>query len=133
MNGRTWSPEIKEIGNRISALTAVQAAELGDYLEGVHGVQAAALVVKPDVVVKEEVLPPAPPTEFDVIYQGYDPASKIPVIRLVRELTGMGLREARDLVDGAPRVFKSGLAREDAERLKARLEAAGAKAALQGS
>lgn len=66
-------------------------------------------------------------TEFDVILAGFDAAKKIGVIKEIRGITGLGLKEAKDLVEGAPKAIKEGIAKDEAEKLKAALEAAGAK------
>jgi large subunit ribosomal protein L7/L12 len=132
MNERRWSQEIKALGDRLAALTVPAAVELDEYLEKVHGVKAAAVIslVQPDQIIEPE-LPPARPTAFQVMLEGYETARRINVIRLVRELTGLGIKEARELVEGTPRIFKEGLALEEADRLKAQLETAGAKASVQ--
>jgi large subunit ribosomal protein L7/L12 len=130
MDARRWPRDIVEIGDRIAALTAADAAELGRYLEQVYAISAAALVVRPEP--DPEPRPPEPPAPsvFAVRLDGYDAADKICVIRAVRELTGLGLREALALVSQPPCVVKEGVAREDAERAKAVLEAVGARTAL---
>jgi large subunit ribosomal protein L7/L12 len=124
MNTRRWSPEIQALGDQIVGLTANRAAELQKYLEVVHGITS----VTTPVIEREEVeeLPLPPPTEFQVVLQGFDPARKVSVIRAARELLGLGIREARDLVDSHPRVVTEGLTREEADKVKALLEAAGA-------
>jgi large subunit ribosomal protein L7/L12 len=76
---------------------------------------------------------PPPPPDFDVRLDGFEAAKKINVIKVVRELTALGLKEAKDLVEGPPRVVKGGLPRDEAEKLKGQLEAAGAKVTLVGS
>jgi large subunit ribosomal protein L7/L12 len=134
MNGRSWSPEVKDLGDRIVALTIVRAAELSDYLESVHHVRVAAtagvVTLRDDDTVSWE--PPPPPTEFDLVLEGYETTSKIAVIKVVRELTALGLKEAKELVEGAPRTVKEGLPQAEGEKLKARLEAAGARVVLKG-
>ncbi len=133
MREQTWSPEVRDIGDRIVALTVARAAELQRYLEEVHGVRAAAALAAerrlPEV---ERVTPPPVPTAFRLVLDRLDPVRKINVIKEVRELTGVGLKEAKDLVEGAPKVVKEGLSAADAARLKARLEAAGAKVSVVG-
>jgi large subunit ribosomal protein L7/L12 len=133
MKERIWSVEIQAIGDRLAALTVANAMELGEYLEGVHGVRAAAAapVVRPDDIIEVDPTPP-PPTEFQVVLEGFDPARKISAIRVVRELNGLGLKEAKELVEGAPKVLKAGLSKEEADKLKAALETAGAKVSVQG-
>jgi large subunit ribosomal protein L7/L12 len=134
MNDRTYSLEVKAIGDQIAALTLSRAAELGEYLEKVHRIKvAAAPVVRPERLDKIEPLPPPPPTDFDVVYDGFEAAKKINVIKMVRELTGLGLKEAKDLVEGPPRPIKQNLPKEEAERLKSHLEAAGAKVSVRAA
>jgi large subunit ribosomal protein L7/L12 len=134
-NGRTWSSEIKEIGDRLAGLTIVKAAELRDYMKDVYKIEPAAggvaMAVMPTTTAttaetKVEV------TEFNVILDGLaDPAKKINVIKVVREITGLGLKEAKDLVEGAPKPVKENVAKADAEGLKKKLEDGGAKVSLK--
>jgi large subunit ribosomal protein L7/L12 len=134
MDKRIWSSDLQHLGDQIVRLTLAQAAELSEYLEVVHGVRAAATaVVEPDTIVPDDKDQPAPPTEFDVVLEGFDATRKIGVIKAVRELTGLGLKDAKDLVEGGPKVLKEGLAREDAEKLKAKLEAFGARVTLKAA
>jgi large subunit ribosomal protein L7/L12 len=137
-NGRQWSPEISEIGDRIAALTVAKAVELGDYLEQKHGIKAAAgavaVAAMPGAPGAAGAAPAAAaePTEFNVILDGLaDPAKKINVIKVVREITGLGLKEAKDLVEGAPKPVKENIAKADAEGLKKKLEEGGAKVSLK--
>jgi len=131
METRHWTPAIVEIGDRIVGLSVAQAAHLSEYLEEVHGIKADASPVilpppKPDLVV-----PPPEPTEFGVFLDGFAVVKKIAVIKAVREQTALGLKEAKSLVEAAPTVVKDKLPKADAEKLKAQLEAAGAKASLK--
>jgi len=131
MHTRHWTPEIVAIGDRIVGLSVVQAAQLSDYLEEVHGIKADALPVvlpppKPDLI-----FPPPEPTEFSVVLGGFETAKKIGVIKAVRENTSLGLKDARDLVDAVPKVIKERLPKADADKLKAQLEAAGAKVSIK--
>jgi large subunit ribosomal protein L7/L12 len=134
-NGRVWSPEIKELGDKIVALTVGKAVELGDYMEEVHKIKPAASAVAvagpvggggPAVAEK-----PAEKTEFTVSLDGFDAAKKINVIKVVREITGLGLKEAKDLVEGAPKPVKENISKEDAEKIKKQLEDGGAKVSLK--
>jgi large subunit ribosomal protein L7/L12 len=130
MSERRWSPAVREIGDRIAALTVAGAAELGQYLEQVHGVRAAAPpVVRPDPIVEPEPVPPR--STYDVWLERFDSARKVALIRAVRERLGLGVLEARTLVEGAPRVVKEGLPTPEAEQLKAHLESAGATVSLR--
>jgi len=132
-NGRVWSSDIKDIGDRIVALTVAKAVELGDYMEEVHKIKPAASAVAvagpvggPAVAEK-----PAEKTEFTVQLDGFDAAKKINVIKIVREITGLGLKEAKDLVEGAPKPIKENISKEEAETLKKKLEDGGAKVSLK--
>lgn len=134
MTQQNWSPDICEIGDRIAALTVTEAAELGKYLETVHAIQAhrpPALVLVEDLDVTGPDQGRIEPTEFDVVLDGFDTARKVAVIRLVREAGGFGLKEAKDLVEAFPRVVKERLPRAEADKLKAVLEAAGAKVSFR--
>jgi large subunit ribosomal protein L7/L12 len=132
MQQRSWSPDVVEIGDRVAALTAAAAAELGRYLEAIYGVRATSPqvvgpAVEPDLVVDAETVP----TAFEVVLDGFDAARRVAVIKAVREVTGLGLKEARDLVDACPKVIQHRLPRGDAERLQAELRAVGAKASVR--
>ena len=133
----TYSPEIKELGDKIVALTVGKAVELGDYLEKVHNIKPAAggVVVAPSGggagggPAPEK---PAEKTEFTVSLDGLaDPAKKINVIKVVREITGLGLKEAKDLVEGAPKPVKENVGKDEAEAIKKKLEDGGAKVSLK--
>jgi len=123
---RDWNSGIKDIGDKIVALTLLQAKELGDYLKDEHGLEAAAggvaMVAGPAAGGAEAA---EEPTEFNVILKEAG-AKKIQVIKEVRAATGLGLKEAKDLVDSAPKAVKEGLEKADAEELQKKLEAAGA-------
>src|SRR6266704_3349855 len=130
---REWGSEIKDIGDKIAGLTVSKAVELGDYLEEVHKIKPAAggggaVMMAPAAAapVKAEE-----PTEFRVVLEGFDPAKKINVIKVVREITGLGLKEAKDAVEGAPKVVKEGISKEEAEKFKKQLEDGGAKVELK--
>jgi len=129
---KNWNPDIKNIGDKIVALTLLQAKELGDYLKTEHGLEAAAggmmmaaAAAAPAAAVEE-------PTEFTVVLKEAG-ANKIQVIKEVRSATGLGLKEAKDLVDGAPKNVKESLPKKDADELKAKLEAAGAKVEIKAA
>jgi large subunit ribosomal protein L7/L12 len=135
-NGRNWSADIKEIGDRIAALTVSKAVELGDYMEQVHGIKAAAgapvMVTGGGGGAAPAAEAPPPKTEFTVVLEGLaDPTKKINVIKVVREITNLGLKEAKDLVEGAPKAVKENIAKDEAEALKKKLEDGGAKVALK--
>ena len=116
--------EINEIVSAIENLTLIQASELVKALEEKFGVTAAAPVAAAaggaaPVAAAEEK------TEFDVVLEGFGD-NKIAVIKAVREITGLGLKDAKDMVDGAPKTLKEGASKDEAEEIKKKLEAAGA-------
>lgn len=124
----TFADDIKTLGDSIVKLTVLQAKSLGDYLEQVHGIKAAAApaaAAGPAAPVAAAE-PVAAQTEFDVELSAFDAAKKIGIIKVVRAATGLGLKEAKDAVEAAPKVLKTGISKEDAEKLKKELEEAGA-------
>jgi len=134
-NGQVWAPEIKELGDRIVALTIAQCVQLSEYLEKVHGIKAAAAAaVMPVAGAAAAGAAPAEKkvekTEFNVILKSFG-AQKVQVIKEVREITGLGLKEAKDLVEGAPKPIKQGVSKEEAEKIKERLEKVGAEVVLE--
>ncbi len=124
---KSWSSEIKELGDKIVNLTLMQAKELGDYLKEVHGIEPAAggavVMAGPAAAGQAEVA--VEKTSFDVILKEFGD-KKIQVIKEVRALTGLGLKEAKDLVDGVPKPVKQGVSKEEAEAARSQLEAVGA-------
>jgi large subunit ribosomal protein L7/L12 len=135
-NGREWSSDITALGDKIVALTVAKAVELGDYLEEKHGIKPAG----GGVVMAAGAMggaaggaaeKPAEKTEFTVSLDGFDAAKKINVIKVVREITGLGLKEAKDLVEGAPKPVKENISKEDAEKVKKQLEDGGAKVSIK--
>ena len=135
-NGRTWSAEVTDLGEKIVGLTITKAVELRDYLKEVHkiepaaggGVMVAAMPGAGGAAVPEK---PAEKTEFTVQLDGFDPAKKINVIKVVREITGLGLKEAKDLVEAKGKAVKENVSKEDAEKFKKQLEEGGAKVSLK--
>ena len=133
-NGTTATPEIMELGDKIAALTIVKAVELKDYLKSRYKIEPAAggaVMMAPTggPAVAEK---PAEKTEFTVSLDGLaDPTKKINVIKVVREITGLGLKEAKDLVEGAPKNVKENIAKDEAEAVKKKLEDGGAKVSLK--
>ena len=125
-------PDLEKIAEDLSALTVIEAAELSKMLEEKWGVSAAAPVAvaaAPGAAdgggdAAEEQ------TEFDVILASFG-EKKINVIKEVRAITGLGLKEAKDLVEGAPKPVKEGVAKDDGEELKKKLEEAGATVELK--
>ena len=118
--------DLEKIAEDLSALTVLEAAELAKLLEEKWGVSAAAAPVAVAAVAGGDAGGAAEAkTEFDVILASAG-ASKINVIKEVRAITGLGLKEAKDLVEGAPKAVKEGVAEAEANELKAKLEEAGA-------
>jgi len=132
---REFSAPTKDLGDKIVALTLKQAKELSDYLEDVHGIKAAAggamMMPMPGAGGGAAAAPVEAKTEFDVILEGFDAAKKIGVIKVIRALTNLGLKEAKDLVEGAPSKVKEGVSKEDAEKAKKELEEAGGKVSVK--
>ncbi|PQO46467.1 50S ribosomal protein L7/L12 [Blastopirellula marina] len=121
------SEEIKGLGDQIAGLTLKQAVELGDYLKDAHGIEAAAGggVMMAAAGDGGGAAAAAEQTEFDVVMTDFG-AQKIGVIKVVRGITGLGLKEAKDMVEGVPSKIKEGVSKEDAEKVKKELEEAGA-------
>ena len=124
--------ELKELADQLVNLTVKDVNELASILKDEHGIEpaAAAVAVAPaggggdaDGGAEEK-------SEFDVILTAAG-GSKLAVVKLVKELTGLGLKEAKDLVDGAPKAIKEGVAKDEAEGLKKQLEEAGAEVELK--
>lgn len=120
--------DIKALGDQIVGLTLLEAKALADYLKETHGIEAAAggavvMAAAPAAAAEEK-------TEFDVILAECG-AQKMQVLKKVREITGLGLKEAKDLVEKANSVVKEAMPKDDAEKLKKELEDLGAKVALK--
>ena len=123
--------DLAKIVDDLSKLTVLEAAELSKLLEEKWGVSAAAPVAVAAAGGGAAAAAPAEEkTEFDVVLTDAG-AQKINVIKEVRAITGLGLKEAKDLVEGAPKPVKEGVSKSDAEKFKAQLEAAGAKVDLK--
>lgn len=123
---------VEELVEKIGALTLIEAAELKTALEEKFGVTAAAPMVMGGMMPGAAAAAPAEEekTTFDVELSDSG-SQKINVIKAVRELVGLGLKEAKDLVDGAPKMVKEGVTKEEAESIKKKLEEVGAKVALK--
>ena len=127
-----YSATAKELGDKIVGLTLKEAKELSDYLKDEHGIEPAsgggAVMVAASgdggAAAAEEK------TEFDVVLESFG-GNKIAVIKVVRGATGLGLKEAKDLVEGAPGNIKEGISKEDADKLKGELEEAGATVSVK--
>ncbi|MHC4071286.1 MAG: 50S ribosomal protein L7/L12 [Planctomycetota bacterium] len=124
---RKWSSDIKKLGDKIVGLTLMQAKELGDYLKEEHGIEPAAggAVMMAGPAAAGQAEEAEEKTSFDVILKEFGD-KKIQVIKEVRALTGLGLKEAKDLVDNAPKPVKEGLSKDDADAARQQLEAVGA-------
>ncbi len=130
------SEKLQAIVEQIAGLTLLEASELVKLMEERFGVSAAAAAVIAGPAMAGAPAAAAAPaveekTEFDVILAAVDPAKKINVIKVVRELTSLGLKEAKDLVEGAPKPIKEGVSKEEAEAVKKKLEEAGAKVEIK--
>ena len=121
------SEKIAALVEEVKGLTVLELSELVHTLEEVFGVSAAAATAAAPVAAVEEV---EEKTEFDVILKSAG-ASKLGVIKVVRAATGLGLKDAKDLVDNAPKTLKEGISKEDAEKLVAELKEAGAEAEIK--
>jgi large subunit ribosomal protein L7/L12 len=119
-------PDLNQIVDSLSALTVIEAAELVKKLEEKWGVSAAAVAVAaPGAAAGPAAAPVEEKTEFTVVLTSAG-ANKINVIKEIRQITGLGLKEAKDLVEGAPKMVKEGVNKEEANKIKAQLTAAGA-------
>ncbi len=132
---REFSAGAKDLGDKIIKLTLKEAKELSDYLEEVHGIKPAAggavMMAAPGAGGAGGGAAPAEAkTEFDVVLEGFGD-KKIGVIKVVRAATGLGLKEAKDLVEGVPSKVKEGISKEDAEKLKKELVEAGATVSIK--
>ena len=117
------SEKVTAIVEELKALTVLELSELVKAVEEEFGVSAAPVAVAGAAVAAAPAAEEK--TEFDVVLASFG-AKKLDVIKVVREITGLGLKEAKEMVEGAPKTLKEGASKEDAEALKAKLEAAGA-------
>lgn len=122
--------DIPKLVEELSGITLLEAAELVEALEEKLGVSAAAPVAAVAAAAPAADSAEEEKTEFDVILAEIGP-NKISVIKEVRAMTGLGLKDAKDLVESAPKEIKEGIAKEEAEEIKSKLEAAGAKAEIK--
>ena len=121
------SEKVTALVEEVKGLTVLELSELVHTLEEVFGVSAAAATAAAPVAAVEEV---EEKTEFDVILKSAG-ASKLGVIKVVRAATGLGLKEAKEIVDNCPKALKEGVSKEDAEKLAAELKEAGAEAEIK--
>ena len=124
------SEKITALIEEVKALTVLELSELVKALEEEFGVSAAAMAA-PAGGAGAAAPAAEEKTEFDVILAGFDAAAKIKVIKAVREITGLGLAEAKAVVEGAPKPLKEGVSKDEAEELKKKLEEAGGKVELK--
>jgi large subunit ribosomal protein L7/L12 len=136
-NGTSFAADIMELGDKIAALTITKAVQLKEYLKEKYKIEPAAGGVvmaagpggggggaAPEAKAEQ--------TEFSVILDGLaDPAKKINVIKVVREITNLGLKEAKELVEGAPKPVKENIAKDEANAIKKKLEDGGAKVSMK--
>jgi large subunit ribosomal protein L7/L12 len=132
----TADRDLKEIVNALNELTVLKLARLKKMLEEEWGVEAAAAAVAMAAPAAAGGAPAAAATEesteFDIIVASCDATKKIGIIKVVREATGLGLKEAKDIVDALPKTIKEKASKKDAEEIKKKLEEAGAKVELKG-
>jgi large subunit ribosomal protein L7/L12 len=122
--------DLSKIVDDLSKLTVLEAAELSKLLEEKWGVSAAAPVAMMAAGVAAAAAPVEEQTEFNVVLAEIGP-NKINVIKEVRAITSLGLKEAKDLVEAAPKAVKEGVSKDEAAKIKAQLESAGAKVELK--
>lgn len=119
-----FDDKTKELGDKIVGLTLLEAKRVVDYLKEVHNIEpaggGAVMMAAAPAAAEAKV----EQTEFNVVLTGFG-ENKIAVIKVVRAVTGLGLKEAKDLVEGVPKSLKEGVSKEDAEKLKAEVVAAG--------
>jgi len=130
---KTYDAKISTLGDSIAGLTLKEAVELADYMKDKYGIEPAAggaVMMAAAGDAGGGAAAAVEQTEFTVVLENAG-ASKINVIKVVREATGLGLKEAKDLVDGAPKPVKENISKEEAEKLKAALEAAGGKVTMK--
>jgi|SRR3990170_7762533 large subunit ribosomal protein L7/L12 len=125
--------DIKALGDQLVELTVKEVNELASYLKETYGIEPAAAAVAvagPAAGAGGGGAAAAEKTNFDVVLKAAG-ANKLQIVKLVKELTGLGLKEAKDMVDGAPKTIKEGLPKDEAENLKKQLTEAGAEVELK--
>jgi large subunit ribosomal protein L7/L12 len=124
--------DIKALGDQLVELTVKEVTELASYLKETYGIEpaAAAVVAGPAAGGAGGGAAAEEKTNFDVVLKAAG-ANKLQIVKLVKELTGLGLKEAKDMVDGAPKTIKEGLPKDEAENLKKQLIEAGAEVELK--
>ncbi len=128
---KTFDAKVSGLGDSIASLTLKEAVDLAEYMKVTYGIEPAAGGAVMVAAAAGDAAPAAEAqTEFTVVLEEAG-ATKINVVKVVREVTGLGLKESKDLVDGAPKAIKENISKEDAAKLKASLEAAGAKVTVK--
>jgi large subunit ribosomal protein L7/L12 len=124
--------DIKDLGDKIAGLKISQAVELANYLKETYKIEAASggAVMMAAAAPAAAAAPVEEKTEFTVVLENFG-ADKIKVIKVVREITGLGLKEAKDLVEGAPKAVKENVSKDDAQKFKKMLEDVGAKVTVK--
>lgn len=123
--------DVKALGDQLVELTVKEVNELASYLKETYGIEpAAAAVVAAGPAAGGGAAAAAEKTNFDVVLKSAG-ANKLQIVKLVKDLTGLGLKEAKDMVDGAPKTIKEGLPKDEAENLKKQLAEAGAEVELK--
>lgn len=124
--------DVKALGDQLVELSVKEVNELASYLKEAHGIEpaAAVAVAAPSGGAGAGAAAAEQKTNFDVVLKSSG-ANKLQIVKLVKELTGLGLKEAKDLVDGAPKTIKEGLPKDEAENLKKQLVEAGAEVELK--
>ena len=122
--------DIKALGDQLVELSVKDVTELASYLKETYGIEPAAAVAVAGPAAGGGAAAAAEKTNFDVVLKAAG-ANKLQIVKLVKELTGLGLKEAKDLVDGAPKTIKEGLPKDEAENLKKQLTEAGADVELK--
>jgi len=122
--------DIKALGDQLVELTVKEVNELASYLKETYGIEPAAAAVAVAAPAAGGAAAAAEKTNFDVVLKSAG-ANKLQIVKLVKELTGLGLKEAKDVVDGAPKTIKEGLPKDEAENLKKQLVEAGAEVELK--
>ena len=129
-----FAPAILELGDKLANLKVVEAVQLKDYLKEKYNIEPAGggMMMAPPAAAAAVAEKPAEVTDFQVILEGLaDPTKKINVIKVVREITSLGLKEAKDMVEGAPKAVKETAPKAEAEAIKKKLEDAGGKVSLK--
>lgn len=123
--------DVKALGDQLVELTVKEVNELASYLKETYGIEpAAAVVVAGGAGAGGGAAAAEEKTNFDVVLKASGP-NKLQIVKLVKELTGLGLKEAKDMVDGAPKTIKEGLPKDEAENLRKQLTEAGAEVELK--